>query len=539
MANLNSRRISELDGDKKTLVLDGNSLLVESVCFFVSEYRDGSLVRVSDKIEDAVLRSRKFLEEEMGRRVIYGVNTGFGPMASYIIGADKLFELQENLIRSHAVGMGDPVKSEYVLAAMIIRLNTLTKGYAGVSADLIKHFERFINSGAVPIVPEHGAVGTSGDLVQLAHIALSLIGEGEVWYEGERMPTRGILSRAGLPVYRLKPKEGLSLINGTSFMAGVGVFACSFAFRAISVAVRAGALALELVDGYKDGISEKLHSLRPHRGQEAVARVLRSITESSLLLRDRNELAGVSNGNGSHKISDWVQEVYSIRCIPQILGPVLDSIERTKVCLETEMNSVTDNPIVDWEGGGFLHGGNFHGEYVSAVLDDMKASMVKLAMLSERRTNFFLNDKANKHFPPFLNLDQPGLTLGLQGLQFVATSTVAHSQSLAFPHRAHSIPTNADNQDVVSMGADSALFTMKVLDDVFIVLAIELVTLAQVVDARGAQDKLSDESRKLFDMTRAVFPVIRNDREIHGELAFVVDFLKKNKSLDVLWGARI
>ena len=533
MADINPKKNSEPDGGKTEIILDGKELLLDEVCSFVFGYREGSLVRVSDKVEDAVLKSRRFLEEEMSRRVIYGVNTGFGPMASYIIGADKLFELQENLVKSHAVGMGDPVRSEYVLAAMIIRLNTLAKGYAGVSVDLIRYFEKFINSGAVPIVPEHGAVGTSGDLVQLAHIALALIGEGEVLYKGKRTPTRDILSRAGLSVYKLKPKEGLSLINGTSFMAGVGVLAHSFAYRAVSIAIRTGALALELVDGYKDGISKRLHSLRPHKGQIMVAGILRSITESSFLLRDREDFVGVSNNNGSYKVSDWVQEVYSIRCIPQILGPVLDSIERAKVCLEVEINSVTDNPIVDWEGDGLLHGGNFHGECVSAVLDDMKASMVKLMMLSERRTNFFLNDKANKHFPPFLNLDEPGLTLGLQGLQFVATSTVAHGQSLAFPHRVHSIPTNADNQDVVSMGADGALLAMKVLEDVFITLAIELVTLAQVVNARGARDKLSVESRKMFDLTRAIFPVIHRDRVIGEELAAVVDFLKKDKALDV------
>src|SRR3989344_1895541 len=313
MADLNPKKNSEPDGDKTEMILDGKELLLDEVCSFVFGYREGSLVRVSDKVEDAVLKSRRFLEEEMSRRVIYGVNTGFGPMASYIIGDDKLFELQENLVKSHAVGMGDPVRSEYVLAAMIIRLNTLAKGYAGVSVDLIRYFEKFINSGAVPIVPEHGAVGTSGDLVQLAHIALALIGEGEVTYNGKHEKAADVFKRLGINEYRLQPKEGLALINGTSVMTGISAVLCRETEQLMALAIKNGAFALELVHGFNDAISEKLHDLRPHAGQVAVAKILRDLLRSSKLLRDRQQFQEKFEVNHTaYQIPEEVQQVYSI-----------------------------------------------------------------------------------------------------------------------------------------------------------------------------------------------------------------------------------
>lgn len=496
-----------------TLTLSGKNLTIDTLVDAV-ENPETKIEIAPASLED-VIHAREFLEHEMTSRVIYGVNTGFGPMASHIINPQNLAQLQENLVVSHAVGIGNPIPDSYVLAAMIVRLNTLAKGYSGVSVDLIKQLELFINERITPSIPEHGAVGTSGDLVQLAHIALALIGKGTN------------LKKLNIKPYVLKPKEGLSLINGTSVMTGIGALLCHTADQMLSHAVRNGALALELVAAFKDGISEELHEVRPHAGQRKIAKSLRTILASSHLLRERNTL-DKNNGHNQYdvqEIPEDVQEVYSLRCIPQIVGPVLDTLTKVRKDIEIEMNSVSDNPIVDWKHKQFLHGGNFHGDVVSVAIDQLKASLVKLTMLSERRINFFLNKKINKLFPPFLNLNKPGLALALQGLQFVATSTTAQSQSLAYPHNLHSISTNADNQDVVSMGTDGALLAMKVAENAQIVLAIELIALAQAVDIREIRPRLSRESRKLFDALRDVFPAITEDRVLTAELPRVIELL--------------
>ncbi len=516
----------------KQITLTGNNLTIREIQ--LATKNPEVTVVISATAFSAVQKSREFLEQELEKRIIYGVNTGFGPMASHIINHGQLVRLQENLIRSHAVGIGSPIDERYVLASMIVRLNTLVKGYSGVSVELIEHLQKFINKRILPIVPEHGAVGASGDLVQLAHIALALIGEGEVIYQGKRQATRQVLNHLGISPYQLKPKEGLSLINGTSAMTGIAVLVCAEASQLLSIAVRLGACALEVIHGYDDSIAETLHRIRPHHGQNAAARALRNLLASSRMLRKREQLKQPPETNTDViEIPDTVQEFYSLRCISQILGPVLDTLLNTQKIVEVEMNAASDNPIVDWENKAFLHGGNFHGDYIAAAVDQLKMTLIKLTMLSERRINFFLNRRINEFFPPFMNLHTPGLTLGLQGLQFVATSTTAQSQSLAFPHYVHSISTNGDNQDVVSMGTDATLFAMKVINNAYVVLAIELITLAQAIDFLKEQQKLSESSKWFYEQARELFPVLVDDREVTQELPRIVQFLKQNEQLKI------
>lgn len=511
---------------RQDLILDGNNLTIEKINLFV--HNPEVFVGVLDVAFANVGKAREFLERELQTKIIYGANTGFGPMASHIISHEQLTNLQENLIRSHAVGIGKPIDEKYVLAAMLVRFNTLLKGYSGVSEELIEQFLKFLNHRIIPVVPEHGAVGTSGDLVQLAHIALALIGEGEVFFQGKIQPTVKVLQELNITPYELKAKEGLSLINGTSTMTGIAALLCAQARRLVRVALRLSALSLELVEAYDDSISENLHRTRPHRGQIMVAKTLRDILASSHMLKKREELQQpLENGEDVVKIPQAVQDFYSLRCVPQVVGPVLDTLIHTEKIAEVEMNSASDNPIVDWENKLILHGGNFHGDYIASSVDQLKIALVKLGLLSERRTNFFLNHEINKVFPPFMNLQTPGLTLGLQGLQFVATSTAAQNQTLAFPHNIHSIPTNADNQDIVSMGTDAALFAMKVVDNTYVILAVELITLAQAVDFLQKKEKLSVPSQELFEKLRAVFPVIKEDRTMTQELPCVVELLKQ------------
>jgi histidine ammonia-lyase len=267
-----------------------------------------------------------------------------------------------------------------------------------------------------------------------------------------------------------------------------------------------------------------------------VAQNLSKILSSSQLLKDRQEFQSrFSRHRGINEISEMVQEVYSLRCIPQILGPVFDSVNQSWREVQIEINSITDNPIVDWKSRQFLHGGNFHGDYIATSMDQLKQSLARLTMLSERRINFFLNNKINNFFPPFLNLEKPGLSLGLQGLQFVATSTTAESQSLAFPHRLHSIPTNADNQDIVSMGTKSARYARKVIENAYSVLAVELVTLAQAADFLEENEKLSNHSRKLYGQIRSIFPKIEADRDITEQLPRLVEAIKHSFDIEINW----
>jgi histidine ammonia-lyase len=510
-----------------TIFLNGTNLTITDLNNFLNN--PDYVIEIDPKAKQEVSLTKQFIDQQAGGKIIYGINTGFGPMASHVISDHQQLDLQRNLIRSHAVGAGDPIKSSYVLAAMIVRLNTLLQGHSGVSVELIERLQTFINHRITPIIPEHGAVGTSGDLVQLAHIALAIIGEGEVIFDNKRQPTQEVLAALAIPpTYELQPKEGLALINGTSVMTGIAATLCIDAKRLLDAAVGNGAFSLELVHAYDDGISEQLHNLRPHAGQKEVARSLRDLLKDSKLLRSRSSLhETVKAQDDVLELPQAIQEVYSLRCIPQILGPIQETITKTINTVEIELNAVTDNPIIDRELGEFLHGGNFHGDYIASAVDQLKAALVKLTMLSERRVNFFLNKNVNKFFPPFLNLKKPGLTLGLQGMQFVATSTTAQSQSLAYPHHLQSIPTNGDNQDVVSMGTDAALLAAKVIENAFIVVAIERISLAQAADFTKENDLLSQASLNAYRQLRTVFPAVIEDRAFSPEIGAVVGLLKQ------------
>jgi histidine ammonia-lyase len=525
-----NKKTQKTKGAKNTVILTGNDLTPDEI-YRITEDPKIQVV-LSPKSLIKVRQSKKFLDKKVATTVIYGITTGFGPMASHIIGKNQLHELQYNLVRSHAVGLGDPIEDRFVLAAMVVRLNTLVKGYSGVSEDLIEQLAFFINKRILPVIPEHGSVGTSGDLVQLAHIAITLIGEGEVVFEGKRENTANVLKRLKRKPHTLEPKEGLALINGTSVMSGIAALIVDDTERLLSVISRSSALALELINGLNDALSAELHALRPHDGQKKIASTLRKLLASSTLLHDRKQLQSRVNViDNVYVTPEHIQDVYSFRCVAQILGPALDIYKKTKKDVEIEINSVTDNPIIDVKKQIFLHGGNFHGDYIATAVDQLKISIVKMTILSERRINFFLNRNVNQFFPPFLNLNQPGLTLALQGLQFVATSTTAQSQSLAFPHSTHSISTNADNQDVVSMGTDAALITSKAIKNAYTVLSVEYATLAQAVDHLNVSNKLSPASKLLFKKTRGIVPKIVEDRTLTKELTKLINMLEKDDDL--------
>jgi len=469
-----------------------------------------------------------FLENFSKNKVIYGINTCFGPMAQYKISETDQKALQYNLIRSHASGSGNPIPNIYGKALMLARLNSFMRGYSGVHPDAVHLLKDFINLDIYPKVFEHGGVGASGDLVQLAHLALNLIGEGEVWYKGEFRTTQEVFKETKLTPLKVYLREGLAIINGTSCMTGTGLINLIHAKNLLNWAVISSTIINEVVESYDDHFSKELNQVKLHEGQNLIAAEMRKITESSKLIKKRAD--HLYNGNIQvGLIKDKVQEYYSLRCVPQILGPVYETIKGVEKILINEINSVNDNPIIDKENRDVFHGGNFHGDYVSLEMDKLKIVTTKMSMLIERQLNYLYNDKQNEKFPPFANLGTLGLNLGMQAAQFTATSTTAENQTLSNPMYVHSIPNNNDNQDVVSMGTNAALITKKVVENTVEVMAIEYISLLQIIDYMKFQDKLSETSKKIYQEMRAIVPVFYEDAPIYPHIENIKQYLLKNR----------
>lgn len=470
----------------------------------------GEPILIDDKIKDTVQKSFDFLKEFSENKIIYGVNTGFGPMAQYKIKDSQRIQLQYNLIRSHASGTGNPIPPMYVRSAMLARLNTLSLGNSGVHISVIELMTLLINKNIIPLIYEHGGVGASGDLVQLAHMALVLIGEGEVFYKGERRNTKEVFELENLEPITVALREGLAIMNGTSVMTGIGVVNTIYTRRLLNWMISCSSAINEIVEAYDDHLSEDLNQTKKHQGQRCIAKAMRNHLKDSTLTRKREH--HLYNGNNEVVVfEEKVQEYYSLRCVPQILGPVLDTLNNVERILIEEVNSANDNPIVNVEKKHVYHGGNFHGDYVSLEMDKLKIVVAKMSMLAERQLNYLLNSKLNDILPPFVNLGTLGLNFGMQGVQFTATSTTAENQMLSNPMYVHSIPNNNDNQDIVSMGTNAALITKKVIENAYEVVAIELITIIQAIEYLKVQDKVSTKTKKMFDEIRKIVPAFTED----------------------------
>lgn len=481
-------------------------------------------VVISDVVLNRVNESFNFLKEFSGNKVIYGVNTGFGPMAQYRIKESDQIQLQYNLIRSHSSGTGKPLNAECAKAAILARLNTLSLGNSGVHSSVIHLMAELINRDITPLIFEHGGVGASGDLVQLSHLALVLIGEGEVFYKGDRRPTAEVFEIEGLKPIQVEIREGLALINGTSVMTGIGVVNVHYAQKLLDWSLKASCAINELVQAYDDHFSAELNQTKRHKGQQEVAERMRQNLSDSTLIRKREDHL-YSGENTEEIFKEKVQEYYSLRCVPQILGPVLETINNVASILEDEFNSANDNPIIDVKNKHVYHGGNFHGDYISLEMDKLKIVITKLTMLAERQLNYLLNSKINEILPPFVNLGTLGFNFGMQGVQFVATSTTAENQMLSNPMYVHSIPNNNDNQDIVSMGTNAAVITSKVIENSFEVLAIELITIVQAIDYLGQKDKISSVTKKWYDDVRSIIPEFKEDQVMYPFVQKVKDYL--------------
>ena len=480
--------------------------------------------------KETVERSYIFLTSFSQNKIIYGINTGFGPMAQYKISDDDILNLQYNIIRSHSSGAGKPLEEIYVKAAMLSRYKTFTFGKSGVHPSTVLLLKEFINRSIYPYIPEHGSVGSSGDLVQLSHMALTLIGEGEVFYKGKKRNAKDVLQEENLQPLSMYLREGLALANGTSIMTGIGLVNLVYSQKLMQWALIASVLMNEIASSYDDFMSPELNDTKCHNGQQTVARIMQRIAKGSkCMLNRQKELYEKETTESVFK--QKVQPYYSLRCVPQILGPIYDELINAEMVLINEINSVDDNPIVDVDTQSVYHGGNFHGDYVSYEMDKLKIGITKLTMLMERQLNYLLHDKINEILPPFLNFGNLGLNYGLQGTQFTATSTTAECQTLSNPMYVHSIPNNNDNQDIVSMGTNAALIAKHVIENSFQVMAIHAIALAQAVDYLKIENKISPVTCEFYRKIREIIPLFVQDKPKYKEIEKITSFLKNEEPL--------
>jgi histidine ammonia-lyase len=507
----------------KKLELYGDRLRLEDV----ERVARGDLVevRLGATAREAMAASRAVVERAVAEgRVVYGLTTGFGALAEVVVPPDRIAELQENLIRSHAAGVGPPLPEAEVRAIMVLRANVLALGHSGIRAEVVERVLDLLNHGIHPVVPARGSVGASGDLAPLSHIALALMGEGDVVVAGERQDAAAALRAAGLEPVRLQAKEGLALNNGTQAMTGVGILALLAAERAVETAEVAGAMSLEAMKGTPDAFDEAIMRVRPQPGQLESASRLRS------LLRD-------SEIRESHRDNDpRVQDAYSLRCMPQVHGAARQALAYARQVLEIEANSATDNPLIfPGEGpdgaGRIISGGNFHGQPVAQVLDLVAMACADLASMSERRLARLV-DPSLSGLPAFLTPD-PGTNSGFMIPQIVAASLVSELKQLASPASVDSIPTDANKEDHVSMGMTAARQARDAVELLETVLALELLAAAQGLEflrplrpGRGVA--------AAYDRIRERIEPLERDRVMGQDIA-AAEALVRAGELSTLW----
>jgi histidine ammonia-lyase len=485
-------------------------------------------INITDETLDNVTASFDFLNNFSQDKLIYGINTGFGPMAQYRIDDADRKQLQYNLIRSHSSGMGALLTAQQCRATMLARLNTLNLGFSGIHVNLVKLMQELINADAYPAIYTHGGVGASGDLVQLAHLALGLIGEGDFWFKGEVVKAAKVYETLGLQSLQIHIREGLGLLNGTSAMTGIGAINVIHARKLMTGQILFSMMVNEIMEAYDDHFSEELNAVKLHPGQQTVAMAMRAIASKSKLLRKRHEHLYEKKVT-EEVLEDKVQEYYSLRCVPQILGPVYETIENTGRVIENELNSVNDNPIIDRKNQNIFHGGNFHGDYVALEMDKLKIAVTKLSMLAERQLNFLLNHHLNNKLPPFINMGRLGLNFGIQGMQYPAVSNVAENQTLSNPMYIHSISNNNDNQDIVSMGCNAAQMCARVIENSFEVLSVHATAIIQAIHYKGYSDRLSTATKWMYDELSALSPAFTDDEPSSERLYKVKHWLMETE----------
>ena len=490
--------------------LTGDDLTVDDVWAVAV---DGAPVAIADSARDRMRAARDVVERAVHgtSEHTYGVNTGFGRFVSRTIPEELTEELQLRLLRSHACGVGEPYPPEIVRAAMLLRANALAKGFSGARVSTVELIVDCLNRGVVPHVPSRGSVGASGDLAPLAHLALPLIGEGEAWFEGERLPGAEALAAAGLEPTRLQAKEGLSLVNGTQFMGAFGALGLTRALHLVKTADIACAVSLEALQGSRTSFLPQIHEARPLPGQiDSAANVLVLLEDSAI--------------NEAHRWCDKVQDAYSLRCAPQVHGASRDLIEYVRNTVATELNSATDNPLVLVDEEILVSNGNFHGQPLAFALDALAMAVAELADISERRIERLVNPALSGGLPAFLTGDG-GLNSGFMIPQYVAASLVSENKVLSHPASVDSIPTSAGQEDHVSMGNAAGLKAWQVLANAERVLAIELLAGIQGVEFLAPLQP-GVGVRAARELVRSLSPRLRDDRPLSGDIEAVAEAVR-------------
>jgi histidine ammonia-lyase len=523
-------------GSNAIVVLDGFGLDIAGLRRVAEQ---GTSCAVVESALAAAARSRRQFEEVVQRGIpVYGVTTGYGEMIYMLVDESKEVELQTNLVRSHSAGAGPLFAEPEARAILAARLNALAKGYSAVRPLLLERLERFLNLGITPAIPEQGSLGASGDLAPLSHIASTVLGEGYVLCDGKPVATGVVLRKHGLEPLELRFKEGLALINGTSAMTGLGALVVGRAMEQVRQAELIAALVIEAMQGSTSPFLPEGHErARPHRGQIDSAANLRALmrdSEATVSHADlRQQLAAQRQPDQAvQRTGVYMQKAYSLRAVPQVLGAVRDTLYRAIETIEIELNSANDNPLF-FEDREVFHGANFHGQPVAFVMDFVAIALTQLGVLSERRTNRLLNRHLSYGLPEFLVRDDPGLNSGFAGIQYTATALVAENRTIG-PASTQSIPSNGDNQDIVSMGLISARNARRVLDNNHVILAVELLAAAQAVDLAGRYPKLSPAAKAAYDLTRSLAPTLDRDRYMADDLQSVADALRRAELLKVL-----
>jgi histidine ammonia-lyase len=484
------------------LELSGQKLSLEQV---VAVAQGAEHARLSAEARERVLESRRIVEQitESGR-VVYGVNTGFGKLADIRIAPSELRELQLNLVRSHACGVGPLLSEAETRAMLLLRANVLALGYSGARPTIIETLLAMLERGVHPLIPEKGSVGASGDLAPLAHLALTVIGEGEAFYKNERLASLEALKRAGIEPVELEAKEGLALLNGTQAMGAVGSLALHRAETLAHAADVAGAMTLEALRGTPAAFDERIHAARPHPGQIEVAKHLR-------------ELLSESEIRASHLENDpRVQDAYSLRCMPQVHGAVRGALHHAREIVEIETGSATDNPLVFTKENELISGGNFHGAPLGMAFDYAAIAVTDLMSITERRIDRLVNPDMNEGLPPFLTA-QPGISSGFMMAQVTAAALVCESRVLAHPASIDNVPTDGGKEDHVSMGMTAATKLRAIVENAELAVAIELLAAAEGLEYRKPLKPGRGVSRA-YEIVREVVPRLTRDRALSTDI---------------------
>ncbi|MCL2573146.1 MAG: histidine ammonia-lyase [Defluviitaleaceae bacterium] len=499
------------------ILLNGKSLTLNDI---VNVARFGAKIALCPEAAKAVSTSRGYVERllEEGRKV-YGISTGFGEFAKVAIPPHQVKELQRNLIVSHACGVGQLFSDEVVRAIMLLRINALSSGFSGIRLEVLQTLIDMVNAGVHPIIPEKGSLGASGDLAPLAHMALPLIGLGEARYNGEYMSGAQAMAKAGIVPVELAAKEGLALINGTQVMCGIGALIVHDAKQLMKLADISAAMVMEALNGVTDAYNPKLHALRPHKGQMDTAANVLKLLEGSERTTRQGEMR--------------IQDAYSLRCVPQIHGASKDALDYVEQRLLTEINSVTDNPIILEDEDTAISGGNFHGQPMALAFDFLGIAISEIANVSERRIERLVNP-ALSGLPAFLT-ENGGLNSGFMIAQYSAASLVSENKVLAHPASVDSIPSSAGQEDHVSMGTISARKAAEILFNAKRVIGIELVAACQAIDLGDGSKKLGTGTSVAYDIIRKVIPKLDEDRELYIDFEKVALLIDTEIISEAVW----